>query len=64
MRFSFERLTKRTMCDYISVIIDCEIGEKRTLVSNRARARFSKVDFECINGKIKNLEVYGLKNER
>ena len=52
------------MCDYISVIIDCEIGEKRTLVSNRARARFSKVDFECINGKIKNLEVYGLKNER
>lgn len=43
-----------------SVYLDCEIGEKRTIISNRADQRFSSVDFEIEEGEIKSSEVYAL----
>ena len=41
-----------------STIIDCEIGEKRTIVSNRGDQRFSKIGFDCLKGALKHLKVY------
>lgn len=43
-----------------SVILDCEIGEKRTLISNRVNERYSKVSFETQNGEIENISAYEL----
>ncbi len=43
-----------------SVIVDCEIGEKRTIISNRVRQRFSKIEFTAKNGEIKGLLAYEL----
>ncbi len=37
-----------------SVYLDCEISEKRTIVSNRVDQRFSKVSFDVKNGTIEN----------
>lgn len=41
-----------------SVIIDAEIGGKRTIVSNRVRQKFNQIKFETLNSKIDNLEVF------
>ena len=41
-----------------NVVIDCEIGERRTIVSNRAGERFSKVQLEAREGEVEDICVY------
>lgn len=43
-----------------SPIIDCEIGGKRTIVSNRVNQKFSKICLEAIDGEIKTVKLYEL----
>ena len=43
-----------------NAFIDCEIGEKRTIVSDRVNQRFSKVSFEAFGGKIKDVAIFEL----
>ncbi len=43
-----------------SVFIDCEIGEKRTIISNRLTQRYSKVYFQSSDGSIDNINAYVL----
>ena len=43
-----------------SVILDCEIAQKRTIVSNRVGERYSKVEFESIDGEVKEISAYEL----
>ena len=44
-----------------SVLLDCEIGQKRTLVSNRRGQRFSRLRIEVKNGSITQSAAYKLK---
>ena len=37
---------------------DCEIGEKRTIVSNRVDQRFFRISIDCSQGETKNTEIY------
>ena len=41
-----------------NAIIDCEIGEKRTIVSNRVDQRFFGISVDCTQGELNNIEVY------
>ena len=43
-----------------SVYIDAEIGGQRTIVSNRAKQKYSSVSFEIKDGKIENNTIYHL----
>ncbi len=43
-----------------SAYLDCEIGERRTIVSNRQSQRFTKVSLEIKNGRIKSSVAYEL----
>ena len=42
------------------VIIDCEIGGKRTIVSNRVRQKYSSVKVTADNGSLHDIRVYEL----
>jgi hypothetical protein len=43
-----------------SVILDCEIGERRTIISNRVFERYSNVAFDVSDGEIKSVCAYEL----
>jgi len=44
-----------------SVIIDAEIGGKRTIVSNRAEQRFNAFSWTMQNAKVENVKLYRIK---
>ncbi len=44
-----------------SVIIDAEIGGKRTIVSNRVEQRFSAFSWTTDNAAVKNIKLYRIK---
>ncbi len=41
-----------------NVILDCEIGEKRTIVSNRVNQKYSEIKVRSDNGTLSNIMVY------